>query len=80
MVIDIVMIKFSICGCLGRGRVSYLQEDYKHGTQSIDVKHGDVYRLEQGSVFYVESNPSPTREKLRIHAVFNAMNIENTAV
>ncbi|XP_020104992.1 vicilin-like seed storage protein At2g18540 [Ananas comosus] len=63
----------------GRGRVSYLQEDYKHGTQSIDVKHGDVYRLEQGSVFYVESNPSPTREKLRIHAVFNAMNIENTA-
>nr|CAD1837765.1 unnamed protein product [Ananas comosus var. bracteatus] len=63
----------------GRGRVSYLQEDYKHGTQSIDVERGDVYRLEQGSVFYVESNPSPTREKLRIHAVFNTMNIENTA-
>nr|CAD1837781.1 unnamed protein product [Ananas comosus var. bracteatus] len=40
----------------GLGRVSYLQEDYKHGTQSIDVERGDVYRLEQGSVFYVESN------------------------
>ncbi|XP_072978898.1 LOW QUALITY PROTEIN: vicilin-like seed storage protein At4g36700 [Typha angustifolia] len=61
----------------GRGRVSYAGRDSKESTKSIDVERGDVYRLEQGTVFYVQSYPSQTREKLRIHAIFNTVDREN---
>ncbi|XP_072982232.1 vicilin-like seed storage protein At4g36700 [Typha latifolia] len=61
----------------GRGRVSYAGRDSKESTKSIDVERGDVYRLEQGAVFYVQSYPSQTREKLRIHAIFTTVDREN---
>ncbi|XP_065036982.1 vicilin-like seed storage protein At2g18540 [Musa acuminata AAA Group] len=43
----------------------------------MDVGHGDVYRLEQGTVFFVRSHPDPTREKLRIHAIFDTAGIDH---
>ncbi|XP_010905079.1 vicilin-like seed storage protein At4g36700 [Elaeis guineensis] len=58
----------------GRGTVSYTTED---GTTQVDVKRGDIYRLEEGTVFYVRSHPDPMREKLRIHAIFDTNNMEN---
>lgn len=38
----------------------------------VDLQRGDVYRLETGSVFYLQSksNSEAEEEKLRIHAVF----------
>ncbi|XP_038979095.1 vicilin-like seed storage protein At2g18540 isoform X2 [Phoenix dactylifera] len=58
----------------GHGTVSYTTED---GTTRVDVERGDIYRLEEGTVFYVRSHPSPMREKLRINAIFDTNNMEN---
>ncbi|EHA8590660.1 putative Vicilin-like seed storage protein [Cocos nucifera] len=58
----------------GTGTVSYTAED---GTTRVDVKHGDIYRLEEGTIFYVRSHPDPMREKLRINAIFDTNNMEN---
>ncbi|URD94866.1 Cupin [Musa troglodytarum] len=60
----------------GRGTVTYVNED-KDETDQMDVGHGDVYRLEQGTVFFVQSHPDPTREKLRIHAIFDMSGIDH---
>ncbi|CAL9755978.1 unnamed protein product [Musa acuminata subsp. burmannicoides] len=60
----------------GRGTVTYVTED-KDETDEMDVGHGDVYRLEQGTVFFVRSHPDPTREKLRIHAIFDTAGIDH---
>ncbi|CAL9049413.1 unnamed protein product [Musa banksii] len=58
----------------GRGTVTYISEDE---TDEIDVVRGDVYRLQQGTAFYVRSHPDPTREKLRVHAIFDKTDIED---
>ncbi|URD76141.1 Cupin [Musa troglodytarum] len=58
----------------GRGTVTYISEDE---TDEIDVVRGDVYRLQQGTTFYVRSHPDPTREKLRVHAIFDKTDIED---
>ncbi|CAL9074184.1 unnamed protein product [Musa acuminata var. zebrina] len=60
----------------GRGTVTYVNED-KDETDEMDVGHGDVYRLEQSTVFFVRSHPDPTREKLRIHAIFDTAGIDH---
>ncbi|KAJ8510342.1 hypothetical protein OPV22_000776 [Ensete ventricosum] len=62
----------------GSGRVTYIEEDENDETEHIDVVRGDIYRLEKGSVFYVQSHPDPTRDNLRIHAIFNAVDTDNT--
>ena len=49
-------------------------------TNRIEVKRGDIYRLEEGTIFYVQSHPDPTREKLRIHAIFDTILEENPSV
>ncbi|CAD5196113.1 unnamed protein product [Musa acuminata subsp. malaccensis] len=64
----------------GSGRVTYVEEDENHETEHIDVVRGDIYRLEKGSMFYVQSHPDPTRDNLRIHAIFNAVDTDNTKV
>lgn len=61
----------------GRGTVTYISEDE---TEEIDVVRGDVYRLQQGTTFYVRSHPDPTREKLRVHAIFDKTDIEDPLV
>ncbi|KAK9231096.1 hypothetical protein WN943_021328 [Citrus x changshan-huyou] len=56
----------------GRGRLSWADED---AIRTLDIRRGDVYRLQPGSVFYIESNLEQEREKLRIYAIFS--NTEN---
>ncbi|KZV42391.1 vicilin-like antimicrobial peptides 2-2-like [Dorcoceras hygrometricum] len=54
----------------GRGKLSWTEEDDLKRTQ---IKQGDVYRLEQGSVFFVDSVDETDQaepQKLRIHAIF----------
>ncbi|KAK4490592.1 hypothetical protein RD792_001277 [Penstemon davidsonii] len=55
----------------GSGRLSWTEEnDLKHA----DVSRGDVYRLQEGSVFFIQSNLETERQKLRIHALFSNSN------
>lgn len=46
-------------------------------TEEIDVAGGDVYRLQEGTTFYVQSHPDATRKKLRIHAIFDTTDVTN---
>ncbi|KAL0449974.1 UNVERIFIED_CONTAM: Vicilin-like seed storage protein [Sesamum latifolium] len=53
----------------GSGRLSWTEED---DLKNADLRRGDVYRLRQGSVFFIQSNleTETERQKLRIHAIF----------
>ncbi|KAL7141744.1 hypothetical protein ABFS83_08G074100 [Erythranthe nasuta] len=58
----------------GSGKLSWTEEDELRTT---DLIRGDVYRLEEGSVFFLQSNLETTeteRQKLRIHAIFTDPN------
>ncbi|KAJ1686422.1 hypothetical protein LUZ63_017812 [Rhynchospora breviuscula] len=68
----------------GRARINYIdgensdgenkkkpKKESSDGSKSIDVEQGDVYRLEQGTTFYIRSYPAPSRVKFRIYAIFN---------
>lgn len=60
----------------GSGKLSWTEED---DLKSTNLVHGDVYRLQQGSVFFVQSNLETTeteRQKLRIHAIFANSNFD----
>lgn len=48
--------------------MSWADED---DIRTLDIRRGDVYRLQPGSVFYIESNLEQEREKLRIYAIFS---------
>lgn len=57
--------------------MGYVDDENK---REIEIERGDISRLGSGSVFYLKSYASPTREKLRIYAFFaNEIN-ENTKV
>ncbi|KAL0343319.1 UNVERIFIED_CONTAM: Vicilin-like seed storage protein [Sesamum angustifolium] len=53
----------------GSGRLSWTEEDE---LKNAELRRGDVYRLRQGSVFFIQSNleTETERQKLRIHAIF----------
>ncbi|KAK4416534.1 Vicilin-like seed storage protein [Sesamum alatum] len=53
----------------GSGRLSWTDED---DLKNSELRRGDVYRLRQGSVFFIQSNleTETERQKLRIHAIF----------
>ncbi|KAI3451728.1 hypothetical protein Pfo_008393 [Paulownia fortunei] len=53
----------------GSGKLSWTEED---DLKSTELRRGDVYRLEQGAVFFMQSNleTEMERQKLRIHAIF----------
>ncbi|KAL0332512.1 UNVERIFIED_CONTAM: Vicilin-like seed storage protein [Sesamum calycinum] len=53
----------------GSGRLSWTEED---DLKNAELRRGDVYRLRQGSVFFIQSNleTETERQKLRIHAIF----------
>ncbi|KAL3844850.1 hypothetical protein ACJIZ3_002253 [Penstemon smallii] len=51
----------------GSGRLSWTEEN---GLKHTDLSRGDVYRLQEGSVFFIQSNLETERQKLRIHALF----------
>ncbi|GKU94573.1 hypothetical protein SLEP1_g8044 [Rubroshorea leprosula] len=52
----------------GSGTLSWADDDE---TKTVNLRRGDIYRLQPGSVFYVQSNVDPEMEKLRIHAFFS---------
>ncbi|KAE8672628.1 zinc finger protein JACKDAW-like isoform X1 [Hibiscus syriacus] len=51
----------------GSGTLSWTDDD---DIRNVDIRKGDVYRLHQGSVFYVQSSLEAERERLRIYAIF----------
>ncbi|KAK4781092.1 hypothetical protein SAY87_017198 [Trapa incisa] len=51
----------------GSGRLTWVDED---DTKRVDIRCGDVYRLPPGTIFHIQSDLQPEREKLRIHAIF----------
>ncbi|XP_059640929.1 vicilin-like seed storage protein At2g18540 [Cornus florida] len=51
----------------GSGRLSWAAEDEM---RRVRLRQGDVYRLTPGTVFFVQSNLEPERQKLRINALF----------
>lgn len=59
---------------VGSGRLSWADEK---DTVSLNIKRGDVYRLQPGSIFFMESDLEPEREKLRIHAMFSNIDEES---
>ncbi|KAL2498450.1 RmlC-like cupins superfamily protein [Abeliophyllum distichum] len=51
----------------GSGRLSWTDEDH---SKYADLRRGDVYRMAQGTVFFLQSSLETERHKLRIHAIF----------
>lgn len=68
--------------CLvGNGRVyTSIREDEKESVEHADVERGDISVVEKGSVFYLQSRPSPTEESLQIHVIFNTVDEGNSEV
>ncbi|XP_073148126.1 vicilin-like seed storage protein At4g36700 [Henckelia pumila] len=59
----------------GSGKLSWAEEN---DSNDIDLRPGDVYRLQTGTVFFIQSNleTEAERQKLRIHAIFVDSNHE----
>ncbi|EPS61382.1 hypothetical protein M569_13415, partial [Genlisea aurea] len=54
----------------GSGRLSWMDGE-DDDAKSVDLRPGDVYGLEEGSIFYLQSYlETLQRNKLRIHAIF----------
>ncbi|KAF5958162.1 hypothetical protein HYC85_005387 [Camellia sinensis] len=51
----------------GGGRLSWVDEDEM---RRVNLQRGDVYRMQHGTVFFVQSNLELERQKLRIYAIF----------
>ncbi|XP_057969521.1 vicilin-like seed storage protein At2g18540 [Malania oleifera] len=58
------MVIYVDTGC---GTLSWLDEDKM---RQVSLHQGDVYRLRSGTVFFLESNLEPERERLQIYALF----------
>lgn len=61
----------------GRGLFGSADDEDVH---RMEIQTGDIYTLESGSIFYVQSIEDPTREKLRIYALFTKRISENSQV
>lgn len=61
----------------GRGLFGCVDDEDVH---RMEIQTGDIYTLESGSIFYVQSVEDPTREKLRIYALFTKKISENSQV
>ncbi|KAI0525037.1 hypothetical protein KFK09_004427 [Dendrobium nobile] len=61
----------------GRGTISWID---KNKVEVLQVEPGDIYRLEEGTVFYIQSSGDPNREKLRIHAIFSTCGDEENPI
>lgn len=60
----------------GSGKLTWANDD---DTSTISLRQGDLCSLNEGSVFYVQSNLESERIKLRIYAMF-ANTDDNTYV
>lgn len=56
--------------CVGSGRLSWAEDD-DNQMKRVNLRRGDIYMLQAGSIFYVKSSLEPERKKLRIHAMFS---------
>ncbi|KAE7999893.1 hypothetical protein FH972_004281 [Carpinus fangiana] len=52
----------------GSGRLSWVVDQDE--MRRVNVRRGDIYRLQAGSIFYIQSSLAPERQKLRIYAIF----------
>jgi hypothetical protein len=52
----------------GNGKLSWTDG---REMKRMNLRKGDVYRLQAGSVFFVRSNLDSERQKMRIHAIFS---------
>ncbi|MCD7463520.1 hypothetical protein HAX54_050778, partial [Datura stramonium] len=51
----------------GSGKLTWMDENEK---KLADLRIGDVFRLPRGTVFLIESNLEPARQKLRLYSIF----------
>ncbi|PON67717.1 Bicupin, oxalate decarboxylase/oxidase [Parasponia andersonii] len=51
----------------GSGRLNWATEEE---TKRVNLRRGDIFRLQPGSIFYIQSDLEPQRESLRIYAIF----------
>ncbi|XP_049357378.1 vicilin-like seed storage protein At2g18540 [Solanum verrucosum] len=51
----------------GSGKLTWMNENEE---KSVDLRIGDVFRLPFGSIFFLESNLDPIRQKLRVYSIF----------
>ncbi|XP_062076124.1 vicilin-like seed storage protein At2g18540 [Humulus lupulus] len=51
----------------GSGSLSWANEEEK---RRVNLKRGDIFRLDPGSIFYIQSDLETKRESLRIYAIF----------
>ncbi|POO02577.1 Bicupin, oxalate decarboxylase/oxidase [Trema orientale] len=51
----------------GSGRLNWATEEE---TKGVNLRRGDIFGLQPGSVFYIQSDLEPQRESLRIYAIF----------
>ncbi|XXG52637.1 hypothetical protein AAC387_Pa03g0912 [Persea americana] len=51
----------------GSGRIGWVDD---RDMYRMDIERGDIYRLESGSIFYVQSDAETPLDKLRIYALF----------
>lgn len=51
----------------GSGRLSFTEGGEM---RRLSLRRGDLYRLEEGSIFFLQSNLEAEREKLRVYAIF----------
>lgn len=62
----------------GSGRIGWVDD---RDMYRMDIERGDIYRLESGSIFYVQSYAETPLDKLRIYALFRTGEIgENSQV
>ncbi|KAH6788276.1 hypothetical protein C2S52_007828 [Perilla frutescens var. hirtella] len=59
----------------GSGKLSWTEENE---LKTTDLRRGDVYRLKEGAVFFIQSNleTETERQKLRINAIFSDPNTD----
>lgn len=63
-----MLVNICIFVGVGSGRLSWVVDQDE--MRRVNVRRGDIYRLQAGSIFYIQSSLAPERQKLRIYAIF----------
>ncbi|KAG6603989.1 Vicilin-like seed storage protein, partial [Cucurbita argyrosperma subsp. sororia] len=53
----------------GSGRLNWFDDD---DLREVDLRRGDIFRLQPGAIFYIHSSLETEREKLRMYALFSS--------
>lgn len=54
---------------VGSGRLNWFDDD---DLREVDLRRGDIFRLQPGAIFYIHSSLETEREKLRMYALFSS--------